>query len=129
MQILRWLEKVCRSESRSSRISLLASLTTPFLGMPDMATTGCFAGPSFNLLLGLGLGFWALQRKNHSDVIAPLTLIASVEIGFIFIITNCLFIVAFSWFFFKFRLPPGYSYFQYSLYFSFIVISLKYALS
>lgn len=108
---------------------LSANLAMARKGMPDMATTAVFSGPAFNLLLGLGLGFWALQRKNHSDVIAPLTLIASVEIGFIFIIANCLFIVVFSWLCFKFRLPPGYSYFQYSLYFFFIVISFKSALS
>jgi len=97
--------------------------------MPDMATTGCFAGPSFNLLLGLGLGFWALQRKNCNDVIEPLALIASVEIGFIFIIANCLCIVVFSWLCFKFRLPSRYSIFQYLLYTAFIVMSLKIALS
>ena len=42
---------------------LSANLAMARKGMPDMATTGCFAGPSFNLLVGTGLGFLNLQYK------------------------------------------------------------------
>ncbi|KAL7538451.1 hypothetical protein ACHAXR_010322 [Thalassiosira sp. AJA248-18] len=50
---------------------LSANLAMARKGMPDMATTGCFAGPSFNLLVGTGFGFLYLQYELHTTSISP----------------------------------------------------------
>ena len=33
----------------------------------SMAMTACFAGPLFNMLCGLGIGFWTVLNKNQED--------------------------------------------------------------
>ena len=53
-----------------------------------MAITACFAGPIFNLLVGLGLGFsiaFRSQGVNYIDVTLPPT----IMVGFGFLILNC----------------------------------------
>jgi sodium/potassium/calcium exchanger 6 len=103
---------------------LSANLAMARKGMPDMATTGCFAGPSFNLLVGTGLGFLNLQYKLGRSTISPVSITPSIRVGFSFIIVNCLSIVVagslFGW-----RLPRRYSLFLFALYIFFIALSIE----
>ena len=48
-----------------------------------------FAGPSFNLLVGLGLGLLTQKEALLSGGL-PVQLIPSVQTGFIFLICNCM---------------------------------------
>ena len=88
-----------------------------------MATTANFAGPSFNLLLGVGCGFLALQNKIKSSTVYPVSLTESIRIGFSFNVMNCLFILLCA-VFCQWRLPYMYSYVFFGLYVLFIAMSL-----
>lgn len=62
-------------------------------GGSSMAMTACFAGPLFNLLLGLGIGFtFYLTEKDVS--FAPLEFDIIVFIGCLFAITNCIGVIS-----------------------------------
>ena len=102
---------------------LSANVAMARKGMPDMATTANFAGPSFNLLLGVGCGFLALQNKIQSTTVYPVSLTQSIRIGFSFNVMNCFLIilcaVCCQW-----RLPYMYSYVFFVLYVLFITMSL-----
>lgn len=62
-------------------------------GGNSMAMTACFAGPLFNMLVGLGLGFWALLSDSHMRK-AAVKLDPVVLVGCIFIMLNCSAVVA-----------------------------------
>mmetsp|Transcript_17291 Transcript_17291/g.41510 ORF Transcript_17291/g.41510 Transcript_17291/m.41510 type:complete len:216 (+) Transcript_17291:149-796(+) len=103
---------------------LSANLALAGKGMPDMATTGCFAGPSFNLLVGTGWGFLHLNYELHRSSISPVSLTPNIRIGFTFIIVNCLSIIICSIVLFKRRLPYRYSFVLIGIYLLFIAMSL-----
>mmetsp|Transcript_17433 Transcript_17433/g.33272 ORF Transcript_17433/g.33272 Transcript_17433/m.33272 type:complete len:98 (-) Transcript_17433:48-341(-) len=92
--------------------------------MPDMATTGCFAGPSFNLLVGTGLGFLSLQRKLEMTYISPVTLTPSIRIGFLFILINCSSAIICGMFC-KWEIPHRYSYVFFAMYAVYIFVCVK----
>lgn len=58
----------------------------------SMAMTACFAGPLFNLLIGLGVGFLALFTDTGTSW-APVPFDLIVFIGCMFAVVNCLAVV------------------------------------
>jgi len=58
-------------------------------GLVDMSMAACFAGPSFNLLVGLGCGLLTQKESLLSDDGLMISLGSSVRTGFIFLIFNC----------------------------------------
>ena len=58
----------------------------------SMAMTACFAGPLFNMLIGLGAGFWALLADTKQTWTA-VGFNGVVAVGCAFSIVNCLVIV------------------------------------
>ena len=62
-------------------------------GGNSMAMTACFAGPLFNMLVGLGLGFWALLEESHARR-AAVAMDPVVLVGCLFIMANCAGLVA-----------------------------------
>lgn len=60
-------------------------------GFSDMSMAACFAGPSFNLLIGLGSGL--LSQKGlllSEEGLNFISMVQSVKMGFLFLITNCI---------------------------------------
>lgn len=57
-------------------------------GGTSMAMTACFAGPLFNMLVGLGLGFWMLLADTK-ERFAMVTFDPVVLVGCIFAMVNC----------------------------------------
>ncbi len=54
---------------RNSIQDLVANFTLSKKGLSTMATTASFAGPIFNLCVGLGFGSWALMKNTGMDKI------------------------------------------------------------
>ena len=92
-------------------------------GLPNMAATAVFAGPAFNLLVGVGCGFLALQEKLDTSVITPVTLNKSIRTGFAFIIINCI-AIAICGVLCHWRVPERYSYVLFAWYALFILCTL-----
>mmetsp|Transcript_4850 Transcript_4850/g.7364 ORF Transcript_4850/g.7364 Transcript_4850/m.7364 type:complete len:119 (+) Transcript_4850:1552-1908(+) len=59
-------------------------------GLADMSMAACFAGPSFNLLVGLGFGLLTQKESLMSAEGLNVTMMPTVRTGFIFLITNCI---------------------------------------
>ena len=70
----------------------------------SMAMTACFAGPLFNLLIGLGVGFLALFTDTGTSS-APVPFDLIVFIGCMFAVVNCLAVVAIA-IHYGMKLPP-----------------------
>jgi hypothetical protein len=64
-------------------------------GGNSMAMTACYAGPLFNLLIGLGLGFWSLLgERGAASVPVALPLNAAVGLGAIMAVCAAIVAVA-----------------------------------
>ena len=57
-------------------------------GGTSMAMTACFAGPLFNMLVGLGIGFWT-YLADTKQTFTPVRFDAVVAIGCVFAMLNC----------------------------------------
>lgn len=78
----------------NSLTDLMANISIAFRssGGASMAMTACFAGPLFNVLLGLGIGFlFYLTESDMSSV--TLEFDAIVFIGCMFAVINCIAII------------------------------------
>ena len=77
----------------NSSADLSANLAMARKGLANMAITACFAGPLFNILVGLGLGFSSRAAKT-GETSFSVSLPSSVTIGFVFIVLNALLVLA-----------------------------------
>jgi sodium/potassium/calcium exchanger 6 len=102
---------------------LVANFTLSKKGLSTMATTACFAGPIFNLCVGLGLGFWALMKSTGKDEI-QVELPRNIATGFLFSIANCGLIIFVGLVIGKGLIGRGYGYVACGLYLVYVLISL-----
>jgi len=102
---------------------LSANMTMARKGLANMAITACFAGPVFNILIGLGGGFSALSSITGEPYKA-VTLTPSIETGFFFLLCNCVLLIASGVVVNKGRIPSGYGYAALALYLVYVVTSL-----
>ncbi|KAL3768645.1 hypothetical protein ACHAWO_001114 [Cyclotella atomus] len=66
-----------------------------YKGFSSMSMAACFAGPSFNLLIGLGFGLLSQNELLMSEEgLHFISLVPSVRTGFLFLISNCLLAIA-----------------------------------
>ena len=98
-------------------------------GFANMAITACFAGPVFNMLVGLSFGFLALlHRETHKtpsslvDNAYPVELSSGLLTGFVVLVINCCLLVGFG-IVNKNVVPGWYGYVSFSLYGCYLVIS------
>lgn len=93
-------------------------------GLADMSMAACFAGPSFNLLVGLGCGLLTQKEALLSNDGLPISSGPSVQTGFIFLICNCV-ITAFSGIFNKGIIPKTHGYIFWAVYFTYMSMSVQ----
>jgi len=102
---------------------LSANITMARKGLANMAMTACFAGPIFNIFLGLGLGFRSLQSQTGKEYSA-VSLSPPIVSGFVFIILNCATILVVGTFIGKGRIETYYGYVAVTLYAIYVVTSV-----
>lgn len=108
---------------------LSANVTMARKGLANMAMTACFAGPFFNILMGLGLGFGRLAAQTGQSEF-QVSLSPSVVTGFLFIVLNSVTIIATGLFVGEIgTIPKNYGYIALTLYTVYLVtsISLQYS--
>lgn len=107
----------------NSMADLSANVTMARKGLANMAITACFAGPLFNILIGLGAGFGVMRNVTGTDV-NYVHLTPSITTGFVFCFINCgLFLVS-GLAINKGSVPIGYGYAALTVYAVYIVTSL-----
>jgi len=102
---------------------LSANMTMARKGLANMAITACFAGPVFNILIGLGGGF---SKLNHDQGVeaTEVELSPSIAVGLAFLVINCLLVFVSGIFVNRGHIPKGYGYVALALYIIYIVASL-----
>lgn len=107
---------------------LSANMTMARKGLANMAMTACFAGPVFNILVGLGLGFSSLAAQTGKAT-TEVKLSPSVTCGFVFIILNAVALMVAGLGFGQGRIPKKFGYVALVVYAIYVVtsISLQYS--
>lgn len=82
----------------------------------------CFAGPVFNILVGLGAGFSVLRSVTKEEV-KYVHLTPSITTGFVFCFVNCVLLLVTGLVFKKGTITAGYGYFAAGLYALYIATS------
>ncbi|KAJ8529477.1 hypothetical protein K7X08_036312 [Anisodus acutangulus] len=101
---------------------LVADVAVARAGQPAMAMAGCFAGPMFNMLFGLGTAL-VMQTANVYPKAYKLHLHVSIVVAFIFLLLSLmgsLLLVTWN----RFRVPRFWGFCLVGLYVVFMVISL-----
>ena len=107
----------------NSMADLSANVTMARKGLANMAITACFAGPIFNILVGLGAGFGVLRSVTKTDI-NYVTLTPSITTGFVFCFINCGLLLVSGLAINKGVIPAGYGYAALILYAAYIATSL-----
>lgn len=101
---------------------LVADVAVAKAGQPAMAMAGCFAGPMFNMLFGLGTAL-VIQTGNVYPEAYELRFHTSIVVAFVFLIMSLmgsLLVVTWS----RFRVPKFWGFCLVALYVVFMVVSL-----
>ena len=87
-----------------------------------MALTACFAGPLFNILVGISVGF-ALWLREEGVQAVPVQMNFSVLLGGLFIIGNCTALVALGLFNGR-RIPRSIGFVMFGIYGIYVATSI-----
>lgn len=101
---------------------LSANMTMAKKNLANMAITACFAGPIFNIFIGLGGGFAQLNEEQGQDE-TDVKLTPSIIVGFLFMVINSLLVIV-SGVLYKGVIPKGYGYAALTLYVLYVIISI-----
>mmetsp|Transcript_16387 Transcript_16387/g.20021 ORF Transcript_16387/g.20021 Transcript_16387/m.20021 type:complete len:901 (+) Transcript_16387:147-2849(+) len=102
---------------------LSANMTMAKKGLANMAITACFAGPVFNILIGLGLGFTKLNTTTGQDS-TEVEMSPSISVGFLFLLLNCILVLLGGLVWNSGHIPKGYGYIALTLYGFYVFISI-----
>jgi len=102
---------------------LSANMTMAKKGLANMAITACFAGPVFNILIGLGGGFTKLNTST-GQASAEVELSPSIIVGLCFLAVNCLLVVVSGLVVNSGHIPKGYGYVALGLYVLYVFASI-----
>jgi Ca2+/Na+ antiporter len=102
---------------------LSANMTMAKKGLANMAITACFAGPVFNILIGLGGGFAKLNLSAGQEY-AEVEMSAPISVGFLFLLANCVLVLAGGLIWNSGHIPQGYGYIALALYVVYIISSV-----
>lgn len=94
---------------------LIANMTVAKKGLSAMAITASFAGPVFNILIGLGIGLSILLEANEDKPI-PVGLDNTLRVGFFFCILNGIFVIMAGTCIGRGTIPTRYGYFAMAMY-------------
>jgi sodium/potassium/calcium exchanger 6 len=108
----------------NSMADLSANITMARKGLANMAMTACFAGPVFNILVGLGLGFSGLAAQTGKSSIS-VSVSTPIMSGFIFIIVNCICILLTGIVLGKGRIETYYGYIAVAIYTIYLITSIS----
>lgn len=101
---------------------LVADVAVAKAGQPAMAMAGCFAGPMFNMLFGLGTAL-VIQTFNVYPEAYELHFHVSIVVAFVFLLLSLMgSLLVVTWC--RFRVPRSWGFFLVGLYVVFIVVSL-----
>ena len=101
---------------------LVADIAVARAGRPAMAMAGCFAGPMFNMLVGLGTGLTFSAAEAHPRPY-KLRFHASIVVAFIFLLLSLMgSLLVITWC--RFRVPRFWGFFLVSLYALFTLVSI-----
>jgi len=102
---------------------LAANIALSRKGLANMAMTACFAGPLFNLVVGLGGGLLALKEEPQR-IGKGISLSPAARTGFFFLVCNCIMIAVCGRVLSKGRIRVEYGYFMFGIYFCYIAASI-----
>ena len=102
---------------------LSANMTMAKKGLANMAITACFAGPVFNILIGLGGGFAKLNLSTGQEY-AEVEMSAPISVGFMFLLANCALVLVGGLVWNSGHIPQGYGYIAVSLYVVYVISSV-----
>ena len=89
-----------------------------------MSMAACFAGPSFNLLIGLGSGLLTQKEALLSDEGLSMVLMPSVRTGFVLLISNCLITIV-SGLWYRGVIPKIHGYLFWAIYLAYMTLSAQ----
>lgn len=107
----------------NSVADLSANVAMARKGLANMAMTACFAGPVFNMLIGLGLGFSTLSGitgENNHEV----KLTGSIVSGLVFVMLNCACMIGVGVFVGQGTIPKQHGYLALAIYGVYVVTSI-----
>ncbi|XP_052194406.1 cation/calcium exchanger 5 [Diospyros lotus] len=101
---------------------LVADVAVAKAGQPAMAMAGCFAGPMFNMLFGLGTAL-VTQTANVYPEAYELHFHVSIVVAFVFLLLSLMgSLLVVTWY--RFRVPRFWGFCLVGLYVTFIAVSL-----
>jgi len=108
----------------NSSQDLIANMTVARKGLSTMAMTASFAGPVFNILVGLGIGMSLLHKLETPGHAIEVELNNPLKLGFWFSIINGVLVIFCGVIVGKGILPKKYGYVAMALYFAYAMASL-----
>ncbi|KAK1257207.1 Cation/calcium exchanger 5 [Acorus gramineus] len=104
---------------------LVADVAIAKAGQPAMAIAGCFAGPMFNMLVGLGAGL-VIETAAVYPLAYELRFHVSIIVAFVFLLLSLMgSLLVMTWF--RFRVPRFWGFCLINVYVLFIAVSLAIA--
>ncbi|KAI8547913.1 hypothetical protein RHMOL_Rhmol07G0232100 [Rhododendron molle] len=101
---------------------LVADVAVAKAGQPAMAMAGCFAGPMFNMLFGLGTAL-VIQTADIYPKAYELHFHVSIVMAFVFLLLSLMgSLLVVTWY--RFRVPRFWGFCLVGLYITFIIVSL-----